>query len=214
VADGEQGADGAQGAGVADGDDADVDELRERLLDAAADVFAESGFEGARVQSIAERAGLTTGAIYNRFSGKSELLLEALERHSEPLLDVLLQAELPTSDVLSALAADLIDEKETPGRALLFESLLSARREPELAAHLRPVLAEERARLAGIVQRDQGDGRIDPEVDVTAVVTFCQAVGLGMGLLHLIDAQLPETGAWQDLIERLIGAVEPPIEEH
>ena len=54
------------------------DEIRAKLIDAAAQVFAEEGYSGARVQSIAERAGLTTGAMYNRFSGKSELLLEAL----------------------------------------------------------------------------------------------------------------------------------------
>lgn len=190
-----------------------VDELRERLLDAAAEVFAESGYEGARVQQIAERADLTTGAMYNRFTGKTELLLEALDRHSEPLLDVLLHADLPTAAILSALAAELIEQKDSPGRALLFESLLSARREPELAERLRPVLADERSLLAGAVERDQGDGRIDPDVDVTAVVTFCQAVGLGMGLLRLIDAQLPEPAAWQELIERLISAVQPPIED-
>lgn len=189
------------------------DELRDRLLDAAAEIFAESGYEGARVQQIAERAGMTTGAMYNRFSGKSELLLEALDRHSEPLLDVLLQAQLPTAEVLSALAADLIDGTESPGQALLFESLLAARREPELAQRLRPVLADERSRLAGMVHGDQGEGRIDAEVDVTSVVTFCQAVGLGMGLLRMIDAQLPDADAWQELIMRLITAVEPPIED-
>lgn len=183
------------------------------MLDAAAEIFAECGYDGARVQQIAERADLTTGAIYNRFSGKSELLLEALERHSEPLLDQLLQAELPTAQVLSALAAELVeDEADKPGRALLFESLLSARREPELADHLRPMLAEERSRLATVVRQDQGQGRIDPAVDVTAVVTFCQAVGLGMGMLRLLDAQLPDARAWQELIELLIGAVEPPME--
>lgn len=194
-------------------DSESADPLRERLLDAAAEVFAESGYDGVRVQQIAERAGLSTGAIYNRFSGKSELLLEALDRHSEPLLDVLLQADLPTSEVLAALAAELLDEKDSPGRALLFESLLSARRTPELAERLRPVLAVERNRMAEIVQRDQGEGRLDPDLDVTSIVTFCQAAGLGMGLLKLIDAQLPQADEWQTLINRLISSVEPPLGE-
>lgn len=189
------------------------DPIRERLLDAAAEVFAESGYEGARVAQIAERAGLTTGAIYNRFSGKSELLLEALDRHSEPLLDVLLQASLPTAEVLAALGAELIDDKDSPGQALLFESLLSARREPELADRLRPVLADERARMAEIVTRDQGEGRLDPDLDVTSIVTFCQAAGLGMGLLRLIEAEFPDPAKWQTLIKRLISAAEPPIDD-
>ena len=37
-----------------------------RLLAAAADVFAERGYDGAGVAEIARRAGPTTGAIYSR----------------------------------------------------------------------------------------------------------------------------------------------------
>ena len=51
---------------------------RDRLLDAAVEVFVEQGFESARVQDIARAAGLTTGAIYANFRGKSELLFDAM----------------------------------------------------------------------------------------------------------------------------------------
>jgi TetR/AcrR family transcriptional regulator, transcriptional repressor of aconitase len=39
------------------------DPTRERLLAAAAEVFAEKGYDRAGVQEIAHRAGFTTGAI-------------------------------------------------------------------------------------------------------------------------------------------------------
>ena len=55
------------------------DPTRDRLLTAAAEVFAEKGYDGAGVQEIARRAGFTTGAIYGRFRGKAELLLAAIE---------------------------------------------------------------------------------------------------------------------------------------
>ena len=48
------------------------------LIKAAAEVFAERGYAGAGVAEIARRAGVTTGAIYSRYSGKSELLLLSL----------------------------------------------------------------------------------------------------------------------------------------
>ena len=73
-------------AGVTTDGGVPTDDIRAALIEAAAEVFAEEGYSGARVQSIAERAGLTTGAIYNRFSGKSELLLEALDRSFSPSL--------------------------------------------------------------------------------------------------------------------------------
>lgn len=46
---------------------------RTALLDAAEAVFGELGFDGARMEEIAERAGCAVGTLYNQFEGKSEL---------------------------------------------------------------------------------------------------------------------------------------------
>lgn len=48
---------------------------RARLLDAAAQVFAEIGLEGASVEAICERAGFTRGAFYSNFESKDQLFL-------------------------------------------------------------------------------------------------------------------------------------------
>ena len=55
------------------------DSTTSRLIGAAAAVFAEKGYDGAGVAEIARRAGLTTGAIYSRFTGKAELLCAAIQ---------------------------------------------------------------------------------------------------------------------------------------
>ncbi len=46
---------------------------RRRLLDAAADVFAEKGFRAASLADVADRAGYTIGAVYSNFASKDEL---------------------------------------------------------------------------------------------------------------------------------------------
>jgi AcrR family transcriptional regulator len=56
-------------------------ETRDRLLDAATSLFAETGFSGTSVVAIANRAGVTTGAIYSNFAGKDELFAAVVERH-------------------------------------------------------------------------------------------------------------------------------------
>ena len=43
---------------------------RERLLDAAFEVFAEQGVHASTVEQIAERAGFTRGAFYSNFTTK------------------------------------------------------------------------------------------------------------------------------------------------
>lgn len=49
---------------------------RARLFDAAAQVFAEVGLDGASVEAVCERAGFTRGAFYSNFESKDELFLE------------------------------------------------------------------------------------------------------------------------------------------
>lgn len=56
---------------------------RERLLDAATEVFTEDGLQGASVEAICARANFTRGAFYSNFETKEELFLELLEREFE-----------------------------------------------------------------------------------------------------------------------------------
>ena len=53
---------------------------RERLLQAAYEVFAETGVHAASVEMIAERAGFTRGAFYSNFDSKEELFFALAER--------------------------------------------------------------------------------------------------------------------------------------
>ena len=53
-------------------------ETRERLLRAAADVFARRGYDGTRVADIAVAADVSSGALYAHFGSKAELLVAAL----------------------------------------------------------------------------------------------------------------------------------------
>ena len=46
-----------------------------RSIDAALEEFSTKGYEAATVAGIAERAGVTTGALYADFAGKLDLLL-------------------------------------------------------------------------------------------------------------------------------------------
>lgn len=54
---------------------------RERILDAAMDVFAEDGFTGATISEVERRVGLAvgTGSLYRHFPSKEALLQAAVE---------------------------------------------------------------------------------------------------------------------------------------
>jgi len=74
---------------------------RERLLDAAYEVFAETGVAAASVEGICERAGFTRGAFYSNFATKEELFSALLERENGVVLATLderIDALLPEGD--------------------------------------------------------------------------------------------------------------------
>jgi AcrR family transcriptional regulator len=55
---------------------------RERLFEAASEVFTRDGFQGASIEAICEAAGFTRGAFYSNFASKEELFLALTERQA------------------------------------------------------------------------------------------------------------------------------------
>ncbi len=199
------------------------DPIRAKLIAAAAEVFGEKGYDGAGVAEIARRAGYTTGAIYGRFSGKAELLLAAIEARSENELDTLFNEhrfEGKVTDILTTVGSHLVTDELGPESALLLEAFVAARRDPEVRHLMQAALDLRGDRLADLVTEAQATGAIDPALDREAVVRFCHAVGFGFLLFRAVDLKLPEAGPWEDLIARLVEALDtsaapsPPSTDH
>jgi AcrR family transcriptional regulator len=55
---------------------------REALLDAAEAVVAKEGMDAAKLEQIAEAAGMTVGAIYSNFANKADLMTALLEERA------------------------------------------------------------------------------------------------------------------------------------
>lgn len=193
-----------------------VDLTRARLVEAAAAVFAERGYDGSGVQEIARRAGLTTGAIYGRFSGKAELLREAIEQCTQDELDELFNQHRfdgHASDIVRIAGAHLVDRPDPDahqGNALVLEAFVASRRDPEIGDAVRSLMEDRATRLAEVLEAAKADGSIDSSLDTDALVTFCHAVGLGFLIYDAIGADLPKPGPWEDLITRLVAAVATP----
>jgi AcrR family transcriptional regulator len=191
-----------------------TDPTRERLLTAAAEVFAEKGYDRAGVQEIAHRAGFTTGAIYGRFRGKADLLLAAMESCSDDEFEALFaknrlgQFEGKVTNILATVGSHLVTDEFDNGQALLLEAFVAARRDPEVAVMLRRAVEHVADEMTELIEEAKRTGAIDASLDTLAVVRFCHAVGLGFLLFGAIDLPRPEAGPWEDLIGLLIRAVE------
>ncbi|GAA2257335.1 MULTISPECIES: TetR/AcrR family transcriptional regulator [Kitasatospora] len=118
-------------------------QTRERLVTAAAELFAERGVNGASVEQIAERAGYSRGAFYGNFEDKNGLVLELLKQrtlHERQEVEEIGRGAESFEEMLAALRT----WHRERGRhladwlALRMELVLHALRNPEV----RPLLAE------------------------------------------------------------------------
>jgi AcrR family transcriptional regulator len=66
-----------------------AEKTRERILDAAAKVFAERGFDAATTREIAALSGTNVATPYNYFDGKEALYTAAIERAVRPLIELM-----------------------------------------------------------------------------------------------------------------------------
>jgi AcrR family transcriptional regulator len=97
---------------------------REQLLDVGRALFAERGFEGASVEEIAARAGVSKPVVYEHFGGKEGLYAVVVDREMGRLLDAIttaLGSPAHPRTVLERAALALLDyiENSTDGFRIL-----------------------------------------------------------------------------------------------
>jgi AcrR family transcriptional regulator len=186
------------------------DPLTDRLLAAAVDVFTERGFEKAGVAAIARAAGVTTGAIYARWSGKHDMMLDALDVVMMDRLEQLLSSDsTDVTDILASLGSELV-VRSPAADALIAEAMVIARRDPEFHSMLTRRIAEQELRLAELIDNGKAVGMLDPALPTEAIVALCHAISLGFAMFGSIDRELPSADGWNAVIERLIAAARPP----
>lgn len=139
---------------------------RESLLEAAIDVFAERGIDGATIADITGRAGVAQGLVNYYFGGKEQLVQAVIDRWFEMLLGIAHSG--PTADPGSAARGEEIAARPEPESepATEPEQPESERVPPPSAASLPPEV-----RLAAI---------IDTALGMTAVALPLQRVVIAL----------------------------------
>jgi AcrR family transcriptional regulator len=184
-------------------------DTRERLLRAAATVFAERGYDGTRVADIAAAAGVSNGALYAHFDSKAELLVSALRTHGRRQLADLFAADPDRSvtDLLLIIGRSLPHRRDEDGN-LIVEGLVAARRDEDVAEPMRAYIGERADWLAGLMRIAQAGGELDPALSPGALAHFCLLIAMGSALvtpdMHEVDDE-----AWMTLLRRVVTALAP-----
>jgi len=163
---------------------------RRRLLSAAAAVVAKQGAMAASLDAIAERAGLTKGAVYSNFDSKEDLLFEMAGTYAGPSVHV----EPRDGDTLAAYLERLGAEtakanRTTPGRMwrlgteMYYFALRNARFRRLYAANDR----QNRAMTAEVFDRITAASGERPSMTGEELYTVVNALAVGLSEARLID---------------------------
>ncbi|MFD5098622.1 TetR/AcrR family transcriptional regulator [Streptomyces albidochromogenes] len=153
------------------------------ILTAAAELVAELGYAATSIGAVAARAGVGKDTVYRRWSGKAELVYEAVFTGTEaaPVPDT---GSLPGD--LTALLEELVQEFSAPAAAAALPGLLADfAASPELQARIRSeFLAPAKAGLVELFERAVQRGEVDPGLPVDLVLdTLAGAIFFHVGLV-------------------------------
>ncbi|MGO2048186.1 MAG: TetR/AcrR family transcriptional regulator [Brachybacterium tyrofermentans] len=156
----------------------DAAKTRVALLEAALMSFEEKGWQGATFERVAERAGLTRGAVNHHFRSKSELLAEALEWGWSEYGDRLFAQEAALStakDRLSALLAGYVTllRSDERFRALASTTVLVAPQALDDSSRKHEALDAWRDQIAAFLRED-ADVSVPPETAAGLVLVLLQ----------------------------------------
>jgi AcrR family transcriptional regulator len=178
---------------------------RAALIEAAFKEFSTKGYEATTVAGIADRAGVTTGALYAHFTSKLDLLLATLGL--TPVEDILRSAReaaaLPRSEATRRLVQSM---SARPDRhmLLLLDVIVVARRDPHVAAILRRGLDRYVAASAGANDEAAALGLIDPTLAVDDLARVLTLLTLGKIVLCALDGEPPSEEAFARLADLLL----------
>jgi len=137
----------------------------ESLLMAAVEEFLEKGYDGASVDAIARRAGVSKGGFYHHFPNKEVLLMEANQKLSEPIMEMMEKACLNRSaiDGLRQYIKEYLKYWVCRPRELsfFFLSMSKALESPALMEYYREYVKQSTAFFVGMFQKAVESGAAD-----------------------------------------------------
>jgi len=179
---------------------------RDRVLDVAARLFRERGFDGIGVADLMKSAGLTHGGFYGQFGSKEELMAEACSRSFDSALEMWTKiGGRATANPLAAVMKGYLSKqhRDNPGEGCVMASL-GADATRQGSSLRRAVTDGTRAMLD--LFTSFAPGRIKAVKRERAVVAYASMVG-ALILARAVDDEALSDEILQAVVTALPGAI-------
>lgn len=166
--------------------EAHVEARRSQIIDAARECFLERGFHATKIQDIAKRAGLSTGAPYRYFESKDDIVAamctQSLERNRERFgtLDMTAGSRAIFEELASVYFAPAHEPGAEDAARLTLQVWEESARSEQAAAVMQADFQLIGSHLSDIVARAQARGEIQDNLDPLSVAQTMVSLVLGL----------------------------------
>ncbi|MEH0841198.1 TetR/AcrR family transcriptional regulator [Micromonospora sp. CPCC 205711] len=186
---------------------ANGEESRRRILDAAAEIAGERGYEGTSIALVSEKCGLPASSIYWHFKNKDDLIAAVIERSFDIWVDVLAlpgDDSEPMPERLAAMAVKVARTLLDSPDFLRLGLMLTLERRPEEPSARRVFLQVRdvaRARLAAVLARVAPDADRDT---IETITTYAIAATDGLFIAKEIGGDSVDLPRLFELLARTL----------
>jgi AcrR family transcriptional regulator len=162
-------------------------ERREVIVRTATEVFAERGYDGASIDEIARRSGVSAPVVYDHFANKQDLYQRLLERTRDELLGVWREhlftdepADIRIPRAIAAWAGYV--ETHRDATRMYFRDPTGV---PAVQAFHRAIHDQGRAALGAIIGREPGAANIAGSADAETLEMVAEVMRAGLAGLAI-----------------------------
>jgi AcrR family transcriptional regulator len=163
-----------------------AEETRRRIVDAAAELFAEHGYHSTSLNDVIAAAGSTKGGFYFHFPSKVELALAVLESTRERFRqEVFASTELHerAADQMVSMVRAIAEVSRSSVSAGIGRLCSELREEPDVPDEAINAYGNWVRIVEGLLVRARSEGSLDPAIDIASAARF--AVGAYIGVEQL-----------------------------
>ncbi|MQA93155.1 MAG: TetR family transcriptional regulator [Streptosporangiales bacterium] len=164
------------------------------ILDATLDLLGETGVAGLSIEAVAARAGVGKTTIYRRWSGKDDLIIDALASLKAPAPEPL--EESVREDLVAQLNATRATAGDMRSRCAIGLVMGEGDRYPHLVERFHADVVEPRREvLRGVLRRGVASGELRADLDVDAAAVLLSGAMMMTVRECPLGEQVPESAA-------------------
>ncbi len=166
---------------------------QEQIKQAVLQIIAEKGLHGVSTRNLAQKVGLSEGAIFRHFASKRDIIKGIMDDVASDLIDSLREialGSLPAEKKLFAyLCKNVTYLKENQGITILLFSEATHLGDDELKRKLNLILSEQKQFVIKMVKDGIVEGAFDRQVDPEDVAILYMGIPITFNIELVLDGR-------------------------